>query len=108
MPNLAVTSDVFQSPDVEYGLICMWHRTCYKATVRPVGRGGNVLYVEKDPYMGLSYVLLYSRVFFMYDVPCTILWVSFMHVQSLHPFYITYYYGSILCTSIIVGSYSCT
>ena len=53
------------------------------------------LYRKRPPlyYMGLSYVLLLMGLFY---------------VQSSLSFLCTKLYGSILCTLIIVGSYSCT
>ena len=96
--------------------------------------GINVLYVEKDPctiymglcyvnwslyYMSLSYVLPFMGIFY---VQSSLYYMSLctkppgLSCVLLCPFYIrwsliyrhTYYYESILCTPIILGSYSCT
>ena len=74
-------------------------------------------------YMGPSYVLLHPFYIrwslYIYNVIATIMGPSYVHqllwgltpVHKMVPVYIqchSYYYGSILCTPIIVGSYSCT
>ena len=81
------------------------------------------MYKASYIYMGPSYVLLHPFYIrwslYKYSVIHTIMGPSYVHqllwgltlVHKMVPMYIqchTYYYGSILCTLIIMGSYSCT
>ena len=97
--------------------------------------GINLLYVEKDPcticmglfyvnwslyYMNLSYVLPFMGIFLCTKFPILHVFLCTkppsLSCVLLCPFYIrwsliyrhTYCYESILCTPIILGSYSCT